>query len=145
MDIKASAGAAGVRNVRNGIPYGRRLIEIFQPFNSEVSPGEHRRLFPISSIVQTQEFRLQAGIEELNRVLGGGVVPGSVILIGGDPGIGKTTLLLQTLASLGTAKQVGLYVSGEESPQQIKMRADRIGIQSAQPVCGCCDLPGRNF
>ena len=85
---------------------------------------------PISSIVQTKEFRLQAGIEELNRVLGGGVVPGSVILIGGDPGIGKTTLLLQTLASLGTAKQVGLYVSGEESPQQIKMRADRIGIQS---------------
>ncbi|TFG60794.1 MAG: AAA family ATPase, partial [Nitrospirales bacterium] len=85
---------------------------------------------PINSIVQTQEFRLQAGIEELNRVLGGGVVPGSVILIGGDPGIGKTTLLLQTLASLGTAKQVGLYVSGEESPQQIKMRADRIGIQS---------------
>ena len=57
-------------------------------------------------------------------------MPGSVILIGGDPGIGKTTLLLQTLASLEKTGQVGLYVSGEESPQQIKMRADRLGLQS---------------
>ncbi|MCA9466399.1 MAG: DNA repair protein RadA, partial [Nitrospira sp.] len=54
----------------------------------------------IESIVQAEEFRMQSGLGELNRVLGGGVVPGSVILIGGDPGIGKTTLLLQTLASL---------------------------------------------
>jgi len=85
---------------------------------------------PIGSIVQTEEFRVQSGLGEMNRVLGGGVVPGSVILIGGDPGIGKTTLLLQALASLGSGKQVGLYASGEESPQQIKMRADRLGIQS---------------
>lgn len=84
---------------------------------------------PIGSITQTEEFRLQSGLEELNRVLGGGVVPGSVILIGGDPGIGKTTLLLQALASFGLEKQVSLYASGEESPQQIKMRADRLGIQ----------------
>jgi DNA repair protein RadA/Sms len=85
---------------------------------------------PIGTITQTQEFRLQSGIEELNRVLGGGVVPGSVVLIGGDPGIGKTTLLLQTLNSLEKTGEVGLYVSGEESPQQIKMRADRLGIHS---------------
>ena len=85
---------------------------------------------PIESITQTQEFRLQSGIEELNRVLGGGVVPGSVVLIGGDPGIGKTTLLLQALNSLEKTGEVGLYVSGEESPQQIKMRADRLGIHS---------------
>jgi len=85
---------------------------------------------PIGAITQTQEFRLQSGIEELNRVLGGGVVPGSVVLIGGDPGIGKTTLLLQTLNSLERTGEVGLYVSGEESPQQIKMRADRLGIHS---------------
>lgn len=84
---------------------------------------------PIDSITQTEEFRLQSGLEELNRVLGGGVVPGSVILIGGDPGIGKTTLLLQALASFGLGNQVGLYASGEESPQQIKMRADRLSIQ----------------
>ena len=85
---------------------------------------------PIGAITQTQEFRLQSVIEELNRVLGGGVVPGSVVLIGGDPGIGKTTLLLQTLNSLEKTGEVGLYVSGEESPQQIKMRADRLGIHS---------------
>jgi DNA repair protein RadA/Sms len=85
---------------------------------------------PIGAITQTQEFRLQSGIEELNRVLGGGVVPGSVVLIGGDPGIGKTTLLLQTLNSLEKTGEIGLYVSGEESPQQIKMRADRLGIHS---------------
>ncbi len=85
---------------------------------------------PIGSIVQNEEFRLQSGIEELNRVLGGGVVPGSVVLIGGDPGIGKTTLLLQALNSLEKTGEVGLYVSGEESPQQIKMRADRLGIHS---------------
>ena len=85
---------------------------------------------PIEAITQTQEFRLKSGIEELNRVLGGGVVPGSVVLIGGDPGIGKTTLLLQTLNSLEKTGEVGLYVSGEESPQQIKMRADRLGIHS---------------
>jgi DNA repair protein RadA/Sms len=85
---------------------------------------------PIASIAHTPEFRLQVGIAELDRVLGGGVVPGSVILIGGDPGIGKTTLLLQTLACLSTSKQCGLYISGEESPQQIKMRADRLGIHS---------------
>ncbi|UCH90553.1 MAG: DNA repair protein RadA [Nitrospirota bacterium] len=85
---------------------------------------------PIGAITQTQEFRLQSGIEELNRVLGGGLVPGSVVLIGGDPGIGKTTLLLQTLNSLEKTGEVGLYVSGEESPQQIKMRADRLGIHS---------------
>ena len=85
---------------------------------------------PIGAITQTQEFRLQSGIEELNRVLGGGVVPGSVVLIGGDPGIGKTTLLLQALNSLEKTGEVGLYVSGEESPQQIKMRADRLGIHS---------------
>jgi DNA repair protein RadA/Sms len=85
---------------------------------------------PIGAITQAQEFRLQSGIEELNRVLGGGVVPGSVVLIGGDPGIGKTTLLLQTLNSLEKTGEVGLYISGEESPQQIKMRADRLGIHS---------------
>ncbi len=85
---------------------------------------------PIDSIAQHEDFRLQSGLEELNRVLGGGVVPGSVTLIGGDPGIGKTTLLLQTIASLQLSNDPRLYVSGEESPQQIKMRADRLNIHS---------------
>jgi DNA repair protein RadA/Sms len=65
----------------------------------------------------------------LDRVLGGGVVPGSVILIGGDPGIGKTTLLLQALPRLVPGREPVLYVSGEESPQQIKMRSERLAVQ----------------
>ena len=83
---------------------------------------------PVGEIVGTEEMRLETGIGEFDRVLGGGVVPGSVILIGGDPGIGKTTLLLQTLPLLARGKGKVLYVSGEESTSQIKMRSDRLGI-----------------
>lgn len=78
------------------------------------------------------EPRLAVPLNEFNRVLGGGIVPGSIILIGGDPGIGKSTLLLQTSALI--AEHVGrvLYVSGEESARQIKMRADRMGVTAAE-------------
>jgi len=82
---------------------------------------------PITSVQAADADRRPSGIGELDRVLGGGVVPGSVILIGGDPGIGKSTLVLQALAALA-GEHTTLYVSGEESPQQIKMRADRLGI-----------------
>jgi DNA repair protein RadA/Sms len=82
---------------------------------------------PITAVTPLSEERSTSGIGELDRVLGGGVVPGSVVLIGGDPGIGKSTLVLQALAHLAT-RGPALYVSGEESPQQIKMRADRLGI-----------------
>ena len=68
-------------------------------------------------------------MDELNRVLGGGVVPGSLVLIGGDHGIGKSTLLLQVSQQLNQADGVVLYVSGEESAEQIKMRAERLGIK----------------
>lgn len=78
------------------------------------------------SDVSTSAFaRIPTGIGEVDRVLGGGIVPGSVILLGGDPGIGKSTLLLQLAEKIG--KPV-LYISGEESPHQIKLRADRLGI-----------------
>jgi len=83
---------------------------------------------PLSQIEEKHEPRSTTGNEELDRVLGGGLVPGSAILIGGDPGIGKSTLLLQTAASLSERMDV-LYVSGEESAQQIKMRAVRIGVR----------------
>lgn len=74
-----------------------------------------------------KEFkRLSSGMEELDRVLGGGVVPGSVVLLAGDPGIGKSTLLLQLATTLG-----GLYIAGEESAEQIKLRADRLGLKSS--------------
>jgi DNA repair protein RadA/Sms len=72
--------------------------------------------------------RLPVAMAEFARVLGGGLVPGSIVLIGGEPGIGKSTLLLQVAAALGAAERPVLYVSGEESPHQIKMRATRLGI-----------------
>jgi DNA repair protein RadA/Sms len=83
---------------------------------------------PIHEINTAEEGRLQCGIGEFDRVLGGGLVPGSVILIGGDPGIGKSTLLLQAFAAMSQKGLTCLYVSGEESPRQIKMRAERLAI-----------------
>jgi DNA repair protein RadA/Sms len=84
----------------------------------------------LRSIEGASEYRISTGIREFDRVLGGGVVPGSVILVGGDPGIGKSTLLLQTFSGLSKKTGKLLYVSGEESPQQIKMRADRLSVNS---------------
>src|SRR5512141_76307 len=83
---------------------------------------------PLPSVSAGAESRTSTGIAEFDRVLGGGVVAGSVILVGGDPGIGKSTLLLQAFAGLSAAGNKLLYVSGEESPQQIKMRADRLSV-----------------
>ena len=82
----------------------------------------------ISEIKSINEKRIDLGYSELNRVLGGGLVPGSLVLLGGEPGIGKSTLLLQVSLQLKGMKV--LYVSGEESCQQIKMRAERIGINN---------------
>jgi DNA repair protein RadA/Sms len=78
----------------------------------------------------TQVARLGTGLGELDRVLGGGLVPGSVVLLGGDPGIGKSTLLLRALANLAP-QSVACYVTGEESPEQIGMRAQRMGVGHA--------------
>ena len=82
------------------------------------------------------EHRYDTGIDELNRVLGSGLVKGSVVLLSGDPGIGKSTLLLQTTQSLGKARKV-LYVSGEESPHQLKLRATRVGVTSENLTVIC--------
>lgn len=84
-----------------------------------------------------QEPRVDTKIGELNRVLGGGVVPGSLILVGGDPGIGKSTLLLQTSHSLAASGLKVLYISGEESVKQTKLRAERLGALSAQLYVLC--------
>ncbi|MGD8904261.1 MAG: DNA repair protein RadA, partial [Anaerolineae bacterium] len=82
--------------------------------------------------IQADQFqRLPVANGELARVLGGGLVPGSVVLVGGDPGIGKSTLLLQASAQLAEGPKPVLYISGEESVHQIKMRADRLGLQQA--------------
>ncbi|HHB92984.1 MAG TPA: DNA repair protein RadA [Thioploca sp.] len=81
----------------------------------------------LSSIDVSEEIRISTNLAELDRVLGGGLVAGSVILIGGDPGIGKSTLLLQTLSKLNK-NYSPLYVTGEESPQQVSLRAKRLGL-----------------
>lgn len=85
------------------------------------------KAFRINEIETQEESRKPTGMPELDRVLGGGIVPGSLILVGGDPGIGKSTLLLQMCRLLSWQKRKVLYVSGEESARQIKMRAERIG------------------
>jgi len=81
----------------------------------------------LSAVSLVKEDRLETGIEEMDRVLGGGIVPGSLILVGGDPGIGKSTLLLQVCRQVAVKKQKVLYISGEESLKQIKIRALRMG------------------
>lgn len=88
----------------------------------------------LSSITSVSEQRLMTGMRELDRVLGSGVVPGSVILVGGDPGIGKSTLLLQALSGISKKYGTALYVSGEESPEQIKIRAERLSIHSEEII-----------
>jgi DNA repair protein RadA/Sms len=87
---------------------------------------------PITEIGGEERSRFQIGIGEFDRVLGGGIVFGSVILVGGDPGIGKSTLLLQMMNCLASSGEKVLYISGEESLQQTKMRADRLGVSSDQ-------------
>jgi DNA repair protein RadA/Sms len=89
--------------------------------------NERSAVTAVEDVVFEQTMRLDTGLSELNRVLGGGLVDGSVVLIGGDPGIGKSTLLLQALAHLSQAQPV-LYVTGEESLQQVAMRAARLQV-----------------
>lgn len=82
---------------------------------------------PLSKVAVTEDTRILTGITELDRVLGGGIVVGGLVLVGGDPGIGKSTLLLQMCQQLVADKREVLYISGEESLKQIKMRAERLG------------------
>ncbi|MBR3525798.1 MAG: DNA repair protein RadA [Lachnospiraceae bacterium] len=91
----------------------------------------------LSEISLGEEDRVRTGIGELDRVLGGGVVPGSMILVGGDPGIGKSTLLLQACRELSSRGQKVLYISGEESLKQIRMRAERLGTFSGELKLFC--------
>ena len=90
-------------------------------------PASEAKPVPLSSVVASNEERVSTNMKELDRVLGGGIVRGSLVLVGGDPGIGKSTLLLQVCRNLSAQGQSVLYVSGEESLQQIKIRAERIG------------------
>ena len=91
---------------------------------------EDAKPVPLSAVSSADEQRTSTDMKELDRVLGGGIVKGSLVLVGGDPGIGKSTLLLQVCKNLSNKKQSVLYISGEESLQQIKIRAERIGTFS---------------
>jgi DNA repair protein RadA/Sms len=119
-------------------PGGKRFGANFAPLVGMASTGKPQDL---ASIRPRDEPRLPTGIEEFDRVLGGGLVVGGVVLIGGDPGIGKSTLLLQALARLAEVGQPVLYVSGEESAEQVALRAQRLQL----PAAGLRLLPEINL
>ncbi|MEH2281172.1 MAG: DNA repair protein RadA [Nostoc sp.] len=100
---------------------------------SHAKPAKARASLTFDQITDRQIARWESGYEELDRVLGGGVVPGSMVLIGGDPGIGKSTLLLQVSNQLAQKYRI-LYVTGEESGQQVKLRASRLGVSKTLSV-----------
>lgn len=103
-------------------------------------PGQKERPKRLSEIEAAEQKRMDTRDEELNRVLGGGIVPGSMILLGGDPGIGKSTLVLQTVLRMADKKI--LYVSGEESAYQLKMRAERLAGAVAASADGIAPVSG---
>jgi DNA repair protein RadA/Sms len=108
---------------------------------SSRSPGRALTPVPLGQVEAPRVKRLSTGIGELDRVLGGGLVPGSLVLIGGAPGIGKSTLTTEALANLAAAGRKVLYVSGEESAAQVKLRAERLGSHAlGVPIVADTDL-----
>lgn len=103
----------------------------------QVRDAKDAKVVTLSSITTDDDERMQTGILELDRVLGGGIVPGSLVLVGGDPGIGKSTLLLQVCQKLSGQNRKILYISGEESLKQIKLRANRMGTFSERLFLLC--------
>lgn len=93
------------------------------------APRSETKALPLAEVKVSEEARATTGIPELDRVLGGGLVHGSLVLVGGDPGIGKSTLLLQAVGHMAARGQKALYVSAEESMGQVKLRAERLGIR----------------
>lgn len=107
--------------------------EVRQPAKASVGRSSAAKVVPLSAIGDTEQAgRLTTASRELDRVLGGGLIPGSLVLIGGDPGIGKSTLVLQAAQGLGSAGKKVLYIAGEESPAQLLLRAKRLGVDSEQ-------------
>jgi len=98
---------------------------------SQAAEPRGSRAVPLSEIDSEAAPRRPLAWGELNRVLGGGIVPGSIVLVGGEPGVGKSTLLMHAAQQIAAAGGTVLYASGEESPQQIRMRASRLGSLSA--------------
>ncbi len=121
------------------------FVEEVEQKSSKKRIGEKRPLQLLRDIGRKQSKRISTGLDEFDRILGGGVVEGEIILIGGAPGVGKSTLLLEVSSRL-TSKGKVLYVSAEESPQQIGLRAQRLGksVTSMFTICVFNDV-GRNF
>ena len=107
------------------------------PAGSQTKRRQETEAVPLSSVRTDSDERTQTGIGELDRVLGGGIVPGSLVLVGGDPGIGKSTLLLQVCQRLAARHEKILYISGEESLRQIRLRADRMGVFTDELLLLC--------
>ena len=109
-------------------------LQMSMPARRQAQPGAPQSPLPLTEIVRDDAERLLTGIGELDRALGGGIVRGSLVLIGGDPGIGKSTLLLQAAHGLSRTHKgndpAALYVSGEESASQLRMHAERLGLQN---------------
>jgi DNA repair protein RadA/Sms len=108
-----------------------RIVEEKEPQRDLLGLESSAIPVPLTEITGEEKERLTVGMGEFDRVLGGGIVLGSLVLVGGDPGIGKSTLLLQAMNQLASSGASVLYVSGEESLQQTKMRANRLGVASA--------------
>ena len=111
---------------------GQSLMETTPAMSSSAdsswAPTQAEPVQELSSLELDSQRRIESPCQELNRVLGGGIVPGSVILLAGEPGVGKSTLLLQVAKDMAASGRTVLYVSGEESPQQIKLRSERLGF-----------------
>ena len=103
------------------------------PGGTALPRSKKGRVFALEGLIgdAPEAPRVSSGIDELDRVTGGGFVPGSVILLGGDPGIGKSTLLMQASAALAMNGERVVYISGEEATGQVRLRADRLGLSKA--------------
>jgi DNA repair protein RadA/Sms len=112
--------------------FTEELVSSVAARRSKKSFAENAMPVPISEIDSVDNERVKTGLEEFDRVLGGGIVPGSVCLLGGDPGVGKSTLMMQVAANLG--KHVVLYITGEESAKQIKLRSERLHFPASKSL-----------
>lgn len=119
--------------------FAEEIVNRNRTGSGKTSTGGKAKAEPVvlSDVSMKSEEKVTTGIGELDRVLGGGIVPGSLTLVGGDPGIGKSTLLLQVCRNLSSAGRKVLYISGEESLKQIKIRADRLGTFTEQLLLLC--------
>ena len=115
----------------NSMVEEERSSQVVEEKKLKRAPGLGAEALRVDQIPDEAMARRTTGIAELDRVLGGGVVEGSLVLVGGDPGVGKSTLLTQMCANMAVSGERVLYVSGEESARQIKMRANRLGASSA--------------